>query len=320
MTKLRITALFSTVLLVLALAVGCSDDETGTGSNAGTNSGTNSGTNAGTNAGTDGGAGLDGGPNATTNSGNADAGPSVDANSPFEVNDAGQVSCGDRPCACDNGIDDDGDGLIDGLDPECTGPYDDDEGTFATGIPGDNQDPIWQDCFFDGNSGSGDDKCRYKTGCLTGDLPEDDRDCQVGEQCEEFCRPLTPNGCDCFGCCEVFRDDGTSTNILIGGDCSTAEIDNPDVCTQCVQAEACVNTCGRCELCLGKTIDDLPADCFDDPGDDAGTTDGGTSTDDMGGGGGGGATCDDGEQVCQLNSECPSGYYCQLGCCLPIIL
>ncbi|HYQ14706.1 MAG TPA: hypothetical protein VEQ58_03080, partial [Polyangiaceae bacterium] len=36
--------------------------------------------------------------------------------------------------ACSNGIDDDGDGLIDGFDPECTGLADDDEGSFATGI------------------------------------------------------------------------------------------------------------------------------------------------------------------------------------------
>src|SRR5690606_26909529 len=76
-------------------------------------------------------------------------------------------------CACSNGVDDDGDGKVDGFDEECTGAADDDEGTFATGISGDNVDPKWQDCFFDGNSGAGDDGCRYHTDCLTGDLPED---------------------------------------------------------------------------------------------------------------------------------------------------
>src|SRR3569833_3508623 len=39
---------------------------------------------------------------------------------------------------CSNCKDDDGDGLIDGFDPQCTGPFDNDEGSFATGIPGDN--------------------------------------------------------------------------------------------------------------------------------------------------------------------------------------
>src|SRR5690606_10852040 len=87
---------------------------------------------------------------------------------------SGTVLCGSAPCACNNGIDDDGDGTIDGFDIECTGAIDDDEGSFATGIPGDNRDPKWQDCFFDGNSGHGDDRCQCPTECLTGELPLDD--------------------------------------------------------------------------------------------------------------------------------------------------
>lgn len=241
-----------------------------------------------------------------------DVGPQLDSSSPFDINDAGMVDCGGSPCACDNGIDDDGDGLIDGLDPECTGPYDNDEESFSTGIPGDNKDPVWQDCFFDGNSGSGDDKCRYKTGCLTGELPADDPDCQVSQACFDFCRPVTPNGCDCFGCCEVFDSNGMEYNVIIGGTCSTAKLGTAE-CTECVQTEACINECGRCELCLGKTINDLPADCFDDPNDP-----------DMGGGadggGSGGSTCDDGEVVCESSLDCPNGGYCQLGCCLNIVL
>jgi hypothetical protein len=37
---------------------------------------------------------------------------------------------------CDNCIDDDGDGLIDGFDPHCIFSLDDDESSFSTGIPG----------------------------------------------------------------------------------------------------------------------------------------------------------------------------------------
>ena len=111
--------------------------------------------------------------------------------------------CGTGGCICNNGLDDDGDGLIDGLDPECTGPLDNDEGTFSTGIPGDNRDPKWQDCFFDGNSGAGDDRCRYATECLYGTLSQDDPDCETSQACIDYCRRLTPNGCDCFGCCTV---------------------------------------------------------------------------------------------------------------------
>src|SRR5438045_3952646 len=50
---------------------------------------------------------------------------------------------------CTNCIDDDGDGKVDWLDPECTGPLDNDESSYATGIPGDNVDPCKQDCWFD---------------------------------------------------------------------------------------------------------------------------------------------------------------------------
>ena len=52
-----------------------------------------------------------------------------------------EVLCGSSPCACSDGLDNDGDGLVDGFDPECTSPFDNDEGSFATGIPGDNVDP-----------------------------------------------------------------------------------------------------------------------------------------------------------------------------------
>src|SRR3569833_2466017 len=65
---------------------------------------------------------------------------------------------------CSNCKDDDGDGLIDGFDPECTGPFDNDEGSFATGIPGENKDAINQDCFFDGDSGAGAGGCSQRGG------------------------------------------------------------------------------------------------------------------------------------------------------------
>ncbi len=217
--------------------------------------------------------------------------------SPFPTNDAGQVLCGDVPCQCSDGVDNDDDDLVDGLDGECTGPADNDEASFATGVPGDNVDPKWQDCFFDGNSGAGDDKCRYSTDCLTGDLPLSDPDCSVVEACVDFCAPRTPNGCDCFGCCEVtFTDDSTGT-ILISEPC---DADDPASCTECVQTTECDNECGQCELCGGKTQADIDADpdCSE------------------------GYTCDGGEIQCPsgTNAECESGFSCQFGCCLPVVV
>ena len=68
-----------------------------------------------------------------------DSGARGDAHAPGAT-DSGNMSrptalCNGTPCRCDNGKDDDGDGLVDGLDPECTGPYDNDESSFATGAP-----------------------------------------------------------------------------------------------------------------------------------------------------------------------------------------
>jgi len=219
------------------------------------------------------------------------------------INPDGSGTCGDATCACSNGVDDDGDGAIDGLDAECQGPLDNDEGSFATGIPGDNRDPVWQDCFFDGNSGAGDDKCRYHTGCLTGEKSADDPDCTVTQDCLDFCQARTPNGCDCFGCCTVTTSSG-EIDIQIGGSCSLEDASDEDVCPRCTKTTSCDNECGTCELCPGRTVADLPEECHpDDP--DAGMD-----------GGGPGYTCDDG-QVCASSADCPSSYYCSLGCCLP---
>lgn len=214
---------------------------------------------------------------------------------------------------CTDGIDNDGDGRADGLDPECTGGADDDESTYGTGIPGDNRDPMWQDCFFDGNSGAGDDRCRYRTECLTGELPSTDADCAVSQACIDFCERGVPNGCDCFGCCEVYDATGTPVNVVLGGTCSQATLSDTSVCPRCTPTTLCDNPCGHCELCPGRTVADLPADCFPPDGGtwDGGVDDMGTPTPVYG--------CDNGEQVCSDTMPCPVNYTCQLGCCLPLL-
>lgn len=227
--------------------------------------------------------------------------------------------CGDRACACADGLDNDGDGVADGFDAECTGPNDDDEGSFATGISGDNMDPKWQDCFFDGNSGAGDDGCRYHTDCLTGELSADHKNCTVSQECIDFCRQRTPNGCDCFGCCSIQLGDGSVRDVVITPDC---EEENIDDCLSCVKdTDGCNNECADCELCPGKTVADLPAKCFTTPPPtDGGTPDGSTpggSTPD------GGTTpppytCDNNRSACASTADCGSGQYCSLGCCLLI--
>jgi hypothetical protein len=235
---------------------------------------------------------------------------------------ATKLDCGAEGCECTNGLDDDGDGLVDGFDPECVGAYDNDEGTFATGIPGDNSDPKWQDCFFDGNSGAGDDGCRYSTQCLTGELDWSDPDCRVTQACIDFCAPQTPNGCDCFGCCEVRDAEGDAHFVYAVGQCSAGTLDDPDVCVPCTQSTQCGNDCGGCQLCPGMTPEDLPASCGSQ-----GT--GGTSGEGGAPGVAGAAgapplppsnSCDDGVQVCSPELVCAGAMYCMNGCCMQILL
>src|SRR5688500_10117929 len=124
--------------------------------------------------------------------------------------------CAAQPSQCSDGKDNDGDGKIDAADPECVGVCDNDEGTFATGMPGDNKDDLrscHQDCFFDGNSGQGDDGCRWDLRCDPGragaaQCPytpnKPGLKCDPPSQaCVNKCRAITPNGCDCFGCCAI---------------------------------------------------------------------------------------------------------------------
>jgi hypothetical protein len=221
--------------------------------------------------------------------------------------DAGVVLCGNEVCRCNNGVDDDGDGKLDGFDEECTGALDDDEASFATGISGDNSDPKWQDCFFDGNSGAGDDHCRYHTDCLSGAKPASDPDCFVSATCRDFCQQRTPNGCDCFGCCTVQLENATTVDVFIGTACSLEDVDDPVKCPRCTPSAECVNTCGTCELCPGKSVEDLPESCSQTP---PGGGDPDVPT----------YTCQDGQSVCSGAAECPSGQYCSLGCCLAFVI
>lgn len=223
--------------------------------------------------------------------------------------------CGDAGCTCSNGVDDDEDGLTDGFDPECTGPFDNDESSFATGIPGDNRDPKWQDCFFDGNSGAGDDRCRYATGCLTGELEQDDKDCALTQACLDFCAPRTPNGCDCFGCCTIQLASGDTIDIQTGTDCSLDKAQDAAACPVCTKSDQCGNDCGRCELCPGKTVEDLPEDCSPSGTGGAGSGTGGAG--DPGDPPDPGYTCNNGLAVCGPGlPSCAPGRYCSLGCCL----
>lgn len=201
--------------------------------------------------------------------------------------------CGSSPCACSNGIDDDGDGQTDGFDPECSAPFDQREDSFATGVHGEGQDMKCQDCFFDDDSGG---QCKRARSCsLDGTASSATgacRTCSVEASCAADCLPRVPNGCDCYGCCAVWRDGAQVANVLLSASCSLATLDDPSSCVRCLPAPDCQNPCGECELCTGRVVGDLPASCGATP-----VCEGGTS--------------------CRAESDCPSFQYCLQGCCVP---
>jgi hypothetical protein len=221
-----------------------------------------------------------------------------------------RAMCGDKLCQCDDGKENDKDGLIDGLDPECTAPFDDREETFATGRPRGGPNAC-QDCFWDGNTESDDDGCSRAPACLLEGTampmprpmgpPLSCDGCDADATCVDGCRKYTPNGCDCFGCCDVTQADGSTAQLVLGEECSLAVIADAKKCPPCIKSAQCENPCGRCELCLGKPMSELPADC--EQAEEAPQH-----------------ACDDGSATCSESTPCAVDYYCVLGCCMPALL
>ena len=228
-------------------------------------------------------------------------------------------NCTPGSTQCSDCKDNDGDGLADGFDPECTGAADNREDSFATGLSGDNIDVGKQDCFFDGDSGEGNDGCSIHPCCLLGaptqaDCPAelkpqqyDPADCTLDPNnskdamCIETCGAATPPGCDCFGCCTICNTDGVCRDIAIhpaiSPNCDVDVLTNPDLCKPCMKIEECSSECNinNCILCPGQTPDDLPASCQ------------------------GNNVCPGGITSCDSSADCASNEFCNNGCCLLIV-
>lgn len=248
----------------------------------------------------------DGGNNPGTDGGNN---PGTDGgNTPGTDGGVEPPDCDDPEATqCNNCIDDDNDGLTDGEDPHCITAADDDEFTFATGLPGDNRDPK-PDCFFDGDSGMGNDGCSIDLCCLLGTCAPG-TNCSVTQKCIDFCAPATPVGCDCFGCCTICWD-GTCRDVLTiidstpEWDCNDLEnnLEDPVKCPQCTKVTECSSSCDQdgqnadCILCPGQSPDELPDSCNMQN------------------------QCPDNRQVCSDTVACPIGQYCTSGCCAAIVI
>jgi hypothetical protein len=215
----------------------------------------------------------------------------------LSLGEAGQALCNGRPCACSNGVDDDDDDLADGFDSECTGPFDDDEGSFRVNdVNEGNQNCT--DCFYDGDHRRGNDGCDISTQCTVdgtfGNGGGTCRTCDANLACRTNCEQITPNGCDCFGCCEVTYE-GTTVPIRLIASCDMKKLSDTNACPRCRINTSCHNPCEMCELCPGTTLADLPMTCMN------------------------AVAC--GERTrCKATGECTFSEFCSQGCCVPILL
>jgi hypothetical protein len=229
------------------------------------------------------------------------------------------ASCQGRTYRCGDCIDNDGDGAVDAFDLDCLGPCDDAEDAFGAGLPDAMGASCRVDCYFDRNAGVGNDQCQHSQRCdplsvgptyppsglsacaydESASIPGTSASCaelrsaQPGT-CLDLCLPLTPNGCDCFGCCELPARTGHF--VWVGSSnagqstCTAERLDDATACRPCTPVPSCFNPCDACEVCAGDT--ELAADC-------------------------GEVRCDPGRSPCaQVSPPCAPGFYCITGCCV----
>lgn len=234
------------------------------------------------------------------------------------------TSCGARIYACGDCVDNDGDDASDMADPDCLGPCHDSEDSFYATFAGQARPLCGLDCYFDADNGIGNDSCRWDHRCdplaVAPDFPPSGdscayepstelaarTDCSAAfalqeDTCRSGCLPLTPNGCDCFGCCAV---PGAPTPVFLGSEgqdrspsCDRGHLGDPERCRPCTQVPSCLNPCETCELCVGKAS--LPPSC-------------------EGAGSCPAPSCPEGRAACGLDClpPCPGIDVCITGCCV----
>lgn len=176
--------------------------------------------------------------------------------------------CDGVAMACGDCSDNDSDGLVDLADPDCLGVCQTAEDTFFVAVSLQNQGRCSQDCYFDDDSGFGNDGCSWSHHCdelsIAPDFPPEGEECAYAPvrpiqgssgvtcisaiemqptQCLESCLTRTPPGCDCFGCC-VFPE--AATAVWIGSNdgnqptCTRDSVADPQRCRPCSQVPSCL--------------------------------------------------------------------------------
>jgi hypothetical protein len=103
--------------------------------------------------------------------------------------------------------------------------------------------------------------------------------------------PLIPNGCDCFGCCQIA---GKFVYSELEPAVQPRTTSTPATAAPSSRSAPTLRA-GECELCFGQDIDDLPPECGGEP------------------------ACEPGVMPCVDSEECSPGEFCQTGCCVPVI-
>jgi hypothetical protein len=322
--------------LFLFLPLACGDDTSSGGAgNSTSTAGNNAGGGVNTGGGNAGGGNAGGG---NTGGGNTGGGNTGGGNTggmpPLQI-----AECQGHVYACGDCLDNDGDCKIDSADDHCLGPCDNTEASFYGGIAGQNNSPCKQDCYFDQDTGAGNDDCFWSHKCdpleVPPDYPPEGSQCENNPNanipgyngtcdtaytdqsatCDVFCGPLTPNGCDCFGCCDLPAGSGAYVFLgSVGVDestvCTIADINNPAVCHPCDPVAACLNECGECEVCIGKPEPDPSATRAKVAVAPAATARAAARA---------AASAPTGIQPCGLPGQdpCAFGEYCITGCCIP---
>ena len=234
------------------------------------------------------------------------------------------IHCGNQLYECADCIDNDADGRVDGADTACLGACDDSEVVFGTSVIADLA-PCQRDCYYDPDPGPGNDDCYWSYACdplsvapsyppLSEPLCDHDPDesiagtdlscadlaSQQSDSCVTKCGARTPNGCDCFGCCELPARSGAFVYVDSRGEdnestCDDQSVADPSRCHPCTVVPSCFNPCDACDVCLGETA----------PPDGCAVQ-----------------SCPDGQDACgQPGQElCPEGFQCNTGCCGALIL
>ncbi len=354
-SKSALCLLLAGPLIAAVVAAGC-DETTNTGNTGGsasTESTSGSATGGSGNGSTGGSGGASGGAGGAAGGAGSDAG--TDGGGAWSGMDGGFVpaNCQNQIYLCGDTIDNDMDGLTDWQDPDCLGPCDNSENGLNLDIPGGDGPACTVDCYWDSNSGSGNDGCYWNHSCdpLSPEgsaCPHDPKANTPGtslscdellnkqpDTCLAVCPQLVPNGCDCFGCCVLYKGGMEYGPVWLGTEdangnysCTLDKLGAPDqdtACAPCTQVKnECYNGCGICELCIGKTVDDLPPECFPPPPPDGGSsssssTSTSTSTSTSSSSSGSPPPqCPTGVQPCGLPGQdlCPVGAYCITGCCI----